>query len=61
VRDSEVREAALDAIASGRIPPGGPSELAARGLLDDAPDGYWERWTLEAAERIRSQERRAAR
>jgi hypothetical protein len=61
MRADEVRRQVLEAIDSGRIPRGGPSELAAFGLLDDVPAGYWERWTAEAAERIRGQNQEADR
>jgi hypothetical protein len=37
--------------------PGGPSDLARRG--EEVPAEYWERWSNEAAERIRQQTRRA--
>ena len=53
MRADEVRRQVLAAIDSGRIPGGGPSELAAYGLPNDVPAGYWERWMVEAAERIR--------
>jgi hypothetical protein len=52
VHADEVREHVLRAIASGRIPRGGPSELAAHDLLGEAPPGYVERWAHKAAERI---------
>jgi hypothetical protein len=61
MRADEVRKQVLDAIESGRIPRGGPSELAAHGLLDDAPPGYLERWAAAAVERIRRQNREANR
>jgi hypothetical protein len=54
MRADDVRRRVLDAIASGRIPRGGPSELAAHGLLDEVPAGYWERRVVAA--RIRDQE-----
>lgn len=44
----------LDAIARGELASGGPSELAARGLLDEAPATHWERWSADAAARIRA-------
>lgn len=56
---AEVRRRVLEAIERGEIPAGGPSELAAYDLLDDVPADYWERWSQEAAKRIR--ERRADR
>jgi len=34
--------------------PGGPSDFAARGLIDDAPRGYFDRWSAEVADRIRA-------
>ena len=49
------RQAVLDAVGRGDIPTGGPSELAARDLLDRAPAGYLERWAVDAAARIRAQ------
>jgi hypothetical protein len=52
MRSEEVRRQVLDAIDNGQVPRGGPSELAAYGLLDDVPVGYWERWTTAAAARI---------
>lgn len=48
----EVRLAVLAAVERGDIPRGGPSELRALDLADDAPAGYWERWVREAAARI---------
>jgi hypothetical protein len=55
---AEVRRRVLDAIKRGEIPKGGPSELAAYELLDDVPEGYWERWSEESGERILEQMRR---
>jgi hypothetical protein len=52
-----IRRQVLTAVAEGKIPAGGPSELAARDLIDQAPDGYFERWSHDAAERIRAQAR----
>jgi hypothetical protein len=52
-----IRRRVLDAVAEGRIAKGGPSEIAACGLLDDMPVGYWEQWSRNAAERIREQTR----
>jgi hypothetical protein len=53
MRTDEVSRRVLAAVEDGRIPRGGPSELAAYGLLDVVPAGYWERWMAETAERIR--------
>jgi anti-sigma factor RsiW len=50
----QLRRQVLDAIARGELPSGGPSELAARDLLDDAPAAYWERWAADTAARIRA-------
>jgi hypothetical protein len=61
VTRDEIRRTALDAIAAGRVPRGGPTELAAYELLDDAPPGYWERWSREATERIRWETDRSGR
>jgi hypothetical protein len=44
----------LEAVARGELPPGGPSELAALDLLDDLPGSYWQRWSPDAAARIRT-------
>lgn len=55
-----IRRTVLDAIARGDIPAGGPSELAARDLVDDAPARYWQRWSDDAAARISEQTRRYA-
>jgi hypothetical protein len=55
---NEIRRQVLASVAEGKIPAGGPSELAARDLIDQAPGGYFERWSHDAAERIRA---RAAR
>jgi hypothetical protein len=52
---AKARRAVLDAVGRGDIPRGGPSELAARDLLDEVPDGYWERWSARAVDRIREQ------
>jgi hypothetical protein len=57
VKRDEVRRQVLAAIERGEIPPGGPGELAALDLLDAVPAGYWERWSEQAAERIRRQSR----
>jgi hypothetical protein len=53
MRTDEVSRRVLAAVEDGRIPRGGPSELAAYGLLDVVPAGYWERWMAETADRIR--------
>ena len=45
----------IAAVEAGRLPRGGPSDAAARDLLDDLPAGYWQRWGDAAAERIRAQ------
>jgi hypothetical protein len=50
----DARRTVLDAVDHGSIPPGGPSELASRGLVNEAPAGYWERWEGKAAKRIRA-------
>ena len=55
VNAEPTRERVLEAIERGEIPKGGPSELAAHGLTDDAPEGYWSRWGEGSAERIRGQ------
>jgi hypothetical protein len=55
VNRAEARQRVLEAIEEGRIPKGGPSELAAHELLDDVPASYWERWSEGALERIREQ------
>lgn len=59
MRADETRRQVLAAINAGRIPRGGPSELAAHDLIDEVPAGYWERWTTGAAERVREQMRSA--
>jgi hypothetical protein len=38
---------------TGDLPRGGPSDLAAYDLIDEAPPDYFERWANESAERIR--------
>ena len=40
--------------------PGGPSEIAAYGLVDDVPVGYWERWSAKVVERVCEQVKRRA-
>jgi hypothetical protein len=40
--------------ARGELP-ASPREAAALGLLDDLPDGYWQRWSADAAARIKAQ------
>ena len=49
---AEIRRQVLEAIERGEIPKGGPSELAAYHLLDDVPEGYWERWMKRSVQRI---------
>jgi hypothetical protein len=49
----ENRRRVLDAIRRGEFLAGGPSELAARDLLNETPSDYLERWASAAAERIR--------
>ncbi len=49
----DVQIAVATAIDRGEIPRGGPSEAAARGLLDQLPAGYWDRWSDGTADRIR--------
>lgn len=51
----DIRREVLDAVQRGDIPRGGPSELAARDLIDDCPAGYWQRYIAEATARIREQ------
>jgi hypothetical protein len=51
----EVRRQVLDAVAEGRIPKGGPSEIAARDLAAEVPAGYWEHWGRAAADHIHHQ------
>ena len=51
----EVRRHVIDAVEAGRLPRGGPSDAAARRLLDELPRDCWERWGNAAAERIRAQ------
>ena len=53
--DDEIQRRVIDAVEAGRLPRGGPSEACAHDLLDDLPDGYFERWANAAAERIRAQ------
>jgi hypothetical protein len=59
VDPAEARRRVLEAIERGEIPKGGPSELAAYDLLDDVPEGYWDRWSAESVERIQQQIREA--
>jgi hypothetical protein len=54
VTGDEVRRQVLEAVERGELPPGGPSELAARDLTADAPAGYWRRYSAEACARIRA-------
>ena len=49
----------LEVVSRGDVPAGGPSELAARDLVEAAPARYWQRWSADAAERIREQTRSA--
>ena len=49
----EVRARVIAAVEAGRLPRG-PSDAAARNLLDDLPAGYWQCWGDAAAERIRA-------
>lgn len=51
----EIRRRVTDAVKAGRLPRGGPSDAAARDLLDELPGDYWERWGADTAERIRAQ------
>jgi hypothetical protein len=60
VTPDEIRAAVLQAVAEGKLPAGGPSDLAARDLTDQVPDGYWDRWSAGATERIRAQTRARA-
>jgi hypothetical protein len=53
VTRAETAREVLAAVDRGEIPRGGPSEAAARGLLDQLPDSYWDRWSEGAADRIR--------
>ena len=39
---------------TGSLPAGGPSELLELGLLGEEPAGYWERWSAESVERVRT-------
>jgi hypothetical protein len=55
VRGADVRRDVLAAVERGELPRGGPSELAARDLTADVPAGYWDKWSSEAARRIRAQ------
>ncbi len=49
----DVKRAVHAAIDVGDMPAGGPSEAAAHALLDELPEGYWQRWSEDAADRIR--------
>lgn len=50
----ETRRHVHDAVARRELPPGGPSELAALDLLDEAPSPHWERWSADTADRARA-------
>lgn len=52
---ADVQNAVAAAVDRGELPPGGPSEAAAHGLLDHLPDGYWQRWSEATVDRIRIQ------
>jgi hypothetical protein len=52
VKPADVRRRVLDAIERGDLPRGGPSELAAHDLLDEVPEGYFERWLAQAVGRM---------
>lgn len=54
-RRPDVRLEVLAAIEAGRLPAGGPSDLAAQDRLDEMSPDYWQRWGEDAAERVRSQ------
>lgn len=49
----DVQNAVAAAVDRGELPPGGPSDAAAHGLLDQLPPGYWEQWSEATAARIR--------
>jgi hypothetical protein len=49
----DVQRAVAAAVDRGEIPRGGPSEAAARDMLDQIPAGYWDRWSEDTADRIR--------
>ncbi len=49
----DVQRAVAAAVDRGEIPRGGPSEAAALGVLDELPEGYWDRWSEDTADRIR--------
>ncbi len=49
----DVQRAVAAAVDRGEIPRGGPSEAAARDMLDQLPAGYWDRWSEDTADRIR--------
>jgi hypothetical protein len=48
------RQRVLDAVETGKLPRGGPSHLAALGMLDEFPEKYWQDWNAASAERIRA-------
>ena len=50
---AETAREVLAAVDRGEIPRGGPSEAAARDMLDQLPASYWDRWSEDAADRIR--------
>ena len=50
---AEIAREVLAAVDRGEIPRGGPSEAAARELVDQLAAGYWDRWSDGAADRIR--------
>ena len=50
---AETARVVLAAVDRGEIPRRGPSEAAARELLDQLPAGYWDRWSEDTADRIR--------
>lgn len=50
----EIRYRVLAAVASGQLPRGGPSDMAARRLVGELLDGYWQSWGAKAAARIRA-------
>ncbi len=50
---ADIAREVLAAVDRGEIPRGGPSEAAARGLLDQLPAGYWDRWSEDTIDRIR--------
>ncbi len=50
---AEIAREVLAAVDRGETPRGGPSEAAARDMLDQLPAGYWDRWSEDTADRIR--------